>query len=73
MATANHGFESPLVVFGLLGIVILLAHFSYQYLELPLIRMGRRQSVDQDVASPATVPIVPVALVVTPVVPVSPD
>jgi len=73
VATANHGFESPLVVFGLLGIVILLAHFSYQYLELPLIRMGRRQSVDQDVTSPATVPVVPVVLVVTPVVPVSPD
>lgn len=70
VATANHGFESPMVVFGLLGVVILLAHFSYQYLELPLIRMGRRQPVDQDLASPAAVPI---GTVVLPVVPVNPD
>ncbi len=70
VATADHGFASPLVVFGLLGVVILLAHFSYQYLELPLIRMGRRQPVDQGLLGPDSVPI---GTVVVPVAPVSPD
>ena len=44
VATADYGFTSPLVVFALLGMVLLLAHFSYQLLELPLIRLGRQWS-----------------------------
>ncbi|MEM8512413.1 peptidoglycan/LPS O-acetylase OafA/YrhL [Massilia sp. MP_M2] len=43
-ATKDHGFASPLVVFGFLGFVFVLAHFSYKYVEIPLIRLGRRLS-----------------------------
>jgi len=57
VATADHGFTSPFVVFALLGGVVLLAHVSYQYVERPLIRLGRRWSSRRDDAVTPGVPI----------------
>jgi len=54
-ATKDHGFASPFVVFGLLGCVFVLAHFSYKYLEMPSTQLGRRLSRHQSIA-PASAP-----------------
>lgn len=41
LATANYGFSSPLMIaLTLAGLTVVLAHYSYQLFELPLIKRG---------------------------------
>ena len=54
VATANHGFASPLPALGLVGLAIWLAHLSYGYIEMPLVRFGVVLSARLDVAPSRT-------------------
>jgi peptidoglycan/LPS O-acetylase OafA/YrhL len=44
VATNDHGFASPLVAVLLISAVFGLAHLSYKYFEIPLVRIGRTLS-----------------------------
>jgi peptidoglycan/LPS O-acetylase OafA/YrhL len=51
-ATKDYGFASPLVAIVLVGFVFGLAHLSYKYFEIPLVRIGRALSARQIIPTP---------------------
>ncbi|MFC5480454.1 acyltransferase family protein [Massilia suwonensis] len=54
LATEDYGFSSPATTLFLIGLSIVLAHYSFKYFELPLIELGARKSAAAQVpATPA--------------------
>jgi peptidoglycan/LPS O-acetylase OafA/YrhL len=51
LATADYGFSSPLPALIMVLGVLVLAHFSYQYFELPMIKYGSAQRALTPIAS----------------------
>ncbi|HBI71111.1 MAG TPA: hypothetical protein DDZ22_19480 [Massilia sp.] len=55
LATANHGFSSPfMMALALSVLTVVLAHYSYRFFELPLIKRGNARAARH--AAPTTTP-----------------